>query len=86
MATHIPQRDLRNHPADVLQRVERGEELTITVRGRPVADLVPTREWHQKPTSYEDFITNFVGVLPADDQLLEEIKAEDDVMEVPFDR
>lgn len=44
MATHIPQRELRNNPGAVLGRVERGEELTVTVRGRPVADLVPTRE------------------------------------------
>lgn len=37
----IPQRELRNHIAQVLRRVEAGERLRITVAGRPVADLVP---------------------------------------------
>jgi prevent-host-death family protein len=35
-------RDLRNHGGDVLDRVEAGEEITITRDGRPVALLVPT--------------------------------------------
>ena len=37
----IPQRELRNHVADVLRRAEAGERLTITVDGRPVAELGP---------------------------------------------
>lgn len=40
MAT-IPQRELRNHVAAVLRRAEAGERLTITVDGRPVAELGP---------------------------------------------
>ena len=36
MAT-IPQKELRNNVGDVLRRAEAGEELTITVAGRPVA-------------------------------------------------
>lgn len=34
-------RDLRNHTADVLRRVEDGERVQITVDRRPVAELVP---------------------------------------------
>ena len=34
-------RDLRNHGGDVLTRVQRGESLTVTSSGRPVALLVP---------------------------------------------
>ena len=34
-------RELRNHTADVLRRVEAGERLRITVDRRPVAELVP---------------------------------------------
>lgn len=34
-------RDLRNHSADVLGRVERGESLTVTRDGQPVARVVP---------------------------------------------
>lgn len=37
----IPQRELRNNISDVLRRAERGERLTITVGGRPVAELGP---------------------------------------------
>ncbi|MGC2372315.1 MAG: type II toxin-antitoxin system prevent-host-death family antitoxin [Solirubrobacteraceae bacterium] len=41
MATTIPQRELRNQAGDVLRRAERGERFTITVDGRPVAELGP---------------------------------------------
>jgi len=34
-------RDLRNRGADVLERVVRGETLTVTRDGRPVAELRP---------------------------------------------
>jgi len=43
----IPQKELRNNVADVLRRAEAGEEFTITVSGRPVAQLGPAakRRW-----------------------------------------
>ena len=34
-------RDLRNHTADLLRRVEAGERIRINVNRRPVAELVP---------------------------------------------
>lgn len=34
-------RELRNQTADVIAAVESGERVTLTVRGRPVADIVP---------------------------------------------
>jgi prevent-host-death family protein len=37
----VSSRDLRNHTADVLRRVEAGERLRISVNRRPVAELVP---------------------------------------------
>jgi prevent-host-death family protein len=43
----IPQRELRNDVSKVLERVARGERLRVTVRGRPVADLVPVSEARQ---------------------------------------
>lgn len=42
MAT-IPQKELRNQVGEVLRRVEEGETLTVTVAGRPVAELGPAR-------------------------------------------
>lgn len=46
MAT-IPQKELRNNVGDVLRRAEAGEQFTITVSGRPVAELGPRarRPW-----------------------------------------
>ncbi len=43
----IPQKELRNNVGEVLRRAEGGEQLTITVAGRPVAQLGPvqTRQW-----------------------------------------
>jgi prevent-host-death family protein len=43
----IPQKELRNNVGEVLRRAEAGEEITITVAGRPVAQLGPTarRRW-----------------------------------------
>ena len=47
----IPQKELRNNVADVLRRAEAGEEFTITVAGRPVAQLGPARrrQWVSGP-------------------------------------
>ncbi len=50
MAT-IPQKELRNHISEVLRRAEGGEELTITVAGRPVAQLGPIRRAHWVPSN-----------------------------------
>lgn len=41
MAATIPQRELRNQISEVLRRAEHGEHFTITVGGRPVAELGP---------------------------------------------
>ena len=39
--TVISQDELRTQIADLLRRAERGERFTITVAGRPVAELNP---------------------------------------------
>lgn len=36
-------RDLRNHGGEVIERVQRGERLTITRSGKPVAELSAIR-------------------------------------------
>jgi len=44
----IPARDLRNHTAEVLRRVEAGEEIEVLRDNRPVAKIVPLsrrRRW-----------------------------------------
>jgi len=37
----VSMRDLRNHGGDVIARVQRGETLTVTSDGKPVAQLTP---------------------------------------------
>ncbi len=44
----IPARDLRNHTAEVLRRVEAGEEIEVLKDNRPVAKIIPLswrRQW-----------------------------------------
>ncbi|HUB37922.1 MAG TPA: type II toxin-antitoxin system prevent-host-death family antitoxin [Streptosporangiaceae bacterium] len=44
----IPARDLRNHTAEILRRVEAGEEIEVLRDNRPVAKIVPLpwrRRW-----------------------------------------
>ena len=41
VSDEVSVRELRNHTADVLRRVEAGERLRVTVDRRPVAELVP---------------------------------------------
>ncbi len=41
MSGEVSVRELRNHTADVLRRVEAGERLRVTVDRRPVAELAP---------------------------------------------
>jgi prevent-host-death family protein len=41
MSGEVSVRELRNHTAEVLRRVEAGERLRVTVDRRPVAELTP---------------------------------------------
>ena len=46
-------RDLRNHGGDVVDRAARGEQITITRSGKPVAEL---RRLNREPLSAEELI------------------------------
>ncbi|GAA4906162.1 hypothetical protein GCM10025789_26950 [Tessaracoccus lubricantis] len=67
-------RELRQDASELLRRVQTGEEITITVSGRPSARLVPTQaaQWR----SWEDIADLFHGHndpdLERDRQLLDE--------------
>ena len=56
----IPARELRNDVSGVLRRVEAGERLTVTVSGRPVADLAP-RPDRSSTMSWSRFVATVVG-------------------------
>lgn len=84
MATQIPQRELRNHTAEVLRRVEGGERLEITVNGRPVAELGPI-DTRREFVPSDELRRKLAGVLPADDPLAAELKAADTPARDPFE-
>jgi len=52
----VASRELRNHTAAVLRRVEAGEKITITLRGKPVAEVVPLRSQRRRGISRDEMI------------------------------
>lgn len=70
--TEIAARELRNRTADVLRRVEAGEQVTITVRGRPVAQLTPVRAVRRRPIARVE-LTRRLGRTQADPGLREDL-------------
>jgi prevent-host-death family protein len=57
--SNVAARELRNETRSVLERVEHGEPVTITVGGRPVATLEPIKT-RGEFTSRADFIRTVV--------------------------
>lgn len=68
----VSSRDLRNHTADVLRRVEAGERVRISVNRRPVAEIVPLGRprWASGAA-----IERIVREAPADAALLDDLVA-----------
>ena len=66
----IPQKELRNNVGDVLRRAESGEQFTVTVSGRPVAQLGPVRARAWVPASN----LGALWELPADPQLPDDLE------------
>ena len=56
MAIRVGARDLRNNTADLLRRVDAGEEIVITRRGDPVASLVPFEQSRRRWLSRADLV------------------------------
>jgi prevent-host-death family protein len=71
--TDLRARDLRNDLGRVLRRVQAGERIRVTLRGRPVAVLAPV-EARPVTMSWEAF-ESAVAQCPADRQLLEDLRA-----------
>lgn len=55
--TTVGVRDLRQNASEILRGVEEGETATVTVAGRPVAQIVPLRA--QQWTTWERVATVF---------------------------
>ena len=54
--SEVGSRELRNDTAGVLRRVRDGEDVTITVNGRPVAVLTPVRPQRRRWLSKAEFL------------------------------
>jgi len=64
MNVEVASRELRNDTAGLLRRVEAGEKIVITRRGRPVADLVPHRPMQPRwlgPDEVTEIISRFAA-------------------------
>jgi len=79
--TTIPQRELHNNIAAVLRAAEAGETFTVTVRGRPVARVVPPGEPGEPRIDVDRATINRILALPVDDGLTVEL----DALEAPVD-
>ena len=78
--TSIPQKELRNNSGEILRRAEAGERFTITVSGRPVAELGPAerRQWINTSTLGDLF------ALPSDPDLAEDLTGFDAELRDPW--
>lgn len=75
-------RELRQDASDLVRRVEAGEEITVTVAGRPSARLVAVapRRWRR----WEDVAELFIG--PVDDSWEADRDQIDQAVEDPWSR
>lgn len=80
MVLTIPQKELRNNVGEVLRRAEAGEQFTITVSGRPVAELGPAarRSWVSGPALATVFDT------PAPRTLADDLRRFPAALDDPF--
>jgi prevent-host-death family protein len=78
----IPQRDLRNNIASILREAEAGTVFTVTVRGRPVAQLGPTEAQRGPRTDVDRETIRRMLELPLDSAAL---AADVDAAEAPLD-
>jgi prevent-host-death family protein len=71
----IPQRELRNNIGAVLRAAEAGETFTVTVRGRPVARLVPPGDPTRPRTDVDRETVLRILDAPIDDKLATQLEA-----------
>jgi prevent-host-death family protein len=76
----IPQKILRNEIGEILRRAEAGERFTITVSGRPVAELGPLRS----RTWVDSTVLEELARLPVDENLAEDIREFDIQLRDPW--
>ena len=72
MARDVSVRELRNATSGVIEELEKGERLTLTVNRRPVADIVPHVE-ERDPWVPSSELRRVVGEAAADPSLLDDL-------------
>ena len=77
----IPQKELRNQIGEILRRAEAGEEFTITVSGRPVAELGPIAK---DRTWVDSSVIEELAKLPVDENLARDLKSFDIELRDPW--
>lgn len=77
----IPQRELRNNISAVLRAAQAGETFTVTVRGRPVARLVPPDESGRPRTDVDRTTLRRILAQPLDGGLAAELDAAEEPIE-----
>ena len=80
----IPQRELRNNVSAVLRAAEAGETFTVTVRGRPVARLVPAGEPGQPRVDVDRETIKRILAAPIDDKLAAQLDAAEATVDDPW--
>lgn len=71
--TEVSARELRNASAQLLARAEAGEQIVITNRGRPVAELVPVRPARRRWLAHQELVER-LGAIQADPGLREDLR------------
>jgi prevent-host-death family protein len=72
--SEVASRDLRNDTAGVLRRVQAGEDITITVKGRPVAVLSAVQPQRRRWLTAREFVARLQRV-QADPGLRDDLAA-----------
>lgn len=80
----IPQRELRNNISSVLRAAEAGETFTITVRGRPVARVVPPGDSGRPRTDVDRETIRRILAAPVDPELAAELDAAEADVDDPW--
>lgn len=72
MPRNVSVRELRNHTADVVAAVRRGESVTLTANREPVADIVP-HVASPSPWLPSSILREIVQRVPSDPGLLDDL-------------
>lgn len=80
----IPQRELRNNIGAVLRAAEAGASFTVTVRGRPVARVVPPGEPGRPRVDVDRETLRRILALPPDEALGAELDAAEVAVDDPW--